>query len=136
MKYVRNRRERTKGAANRRGFGKEKAMLDTLRQWGCDIDAALERFVEDEDFYWECYNILFQGQELGELEEHLNKGEVEDAFICAHGMKGTIGNLGLTPLFELLSPMVEILRAGKLDGVQEQFELLKQSWEEYKTLCK
>ena len=34
---------------------KMRTELEQLKQAGCDIDGALERFLQDEEFYLECY---------------------------------------------------------------------------------
>ena len=104
-------------------------MLTKLREYGCDVEHTLERFVNDEDFYWECFDILFSGDALKRLGESIKNGNAREAFICAHGMKGTVSNLGLTPLFEKLEPVVETLRGGKTDGVMQLYDLLCEEWE-------
>lgn len=104
-------------------------MLTRLQEYGCDVEHTLERFVNDEAFYWECFDMLFSGDALEQLGESLRRGDTEEAFICAHGMKGTVSNLGLTPLFHKLEPVVEMLRGGKTDGVIPLYDSLCEEWE-------
>ena len=45
-------------------------------------------------------------------------------FQASHELKGIYASLGLTPLYEPCSEIVEIARAGGLDGVEELMEQL------------
>lgn len=109
-------------------------MLAKLQEYGCDVEHTLERFVDDENFYWECFDILFTSDALEQLGEALKKGDAQEAFICAHGMKGTVGNLGLVPLFKKLEPIVEPLRAGQVDGLMPSYEELCDEWKKCQKL--
>lgn len=109
-------------------------MLTRLQEYGCDVEHTLERFVDDENFYWECFDILLSGDALEKLGDALKMGNVQEAFICAHGMKGTVSNLGLVPLFKKLEPLVEALRAGKKDEAMPLFDLLCEEWERCRSI--
>lgn len=94
-------------------------MLETLEQWGCETEKTMERFLDDKEFYQECYDLFIGGEGLEQLKCELDEGRITDAFVNAHGMKGTASNLGLVPIANILSKIVEPLRAGKTDGVME-----------------
>ena len=47
-------------------------------------------------------------EELGAV---LEAGDLSKAFEICHALKGVIGNLAITPLYEILSTMTEKLRA-------------------------
>lgn len=32
-------------------------MLETLEQWGCETEKTMERFLDDKEFYQECYDL-------------------------------------------------------------------------------
>ena len=49
-------------------------------------------------------------QNYANLGTHLEAGAYEEAYKCAHALKGVVGNLGLTPIFEKVSALVEELR--------------------------
>ena len=42
----------------------------------------------------------------------MESGDRKEAFEAAHSLKGVLGNLSLTPLYEPTSEMTELLRAG------------------------
>ena len=55
------------------------------------------------------------------LETALKKADVKEAFRAAHTLKGVCQNLGFTNLYAPTYDLTETLRAGKLEGTQEQF---------------
>ena len=91
--------------------------LERLRDWGCDVDGALERMLDDEEFYLECLSMLMEDEGFDALSAALEQGDVSTAFDRAHALKGVLANLGLTPLFEQVEKIVEPLRAGIMDGL-------------------
>ena len=78
-------------------------MLETLEQWGCETETTMERFLDDKEFYQECYDLFIGGEGLEQLKCELDEGRITDAFVNAHGMKGTASNLGLVPIANVLS---------------------------------
>ncbi|MEG1992620.1 MAG: Hpt domain-containing protein [Acetivibrio sp.] len=84
-----------------------------LEEWGCDIKNSLPRFVDDEEFYLE-YIYKFKKEEgFLQLGNCLKEKKNQEAFEYAHMLKGVSGNLGLTPIYEIMCEMVEILRNKK-----------------------
>ncbi|MDD3252438.1 MAG: Hpt domain-containing protein [Lachnospiraceae bacterium] len=108
--------------------------LEQLKQAGCDIDGALERFLQDEEFYLECYEQVMADENFEGLGDALKAHNVEQAFDCAHALKGVIANMGLTPVFNQLAKIVEPLRAGKDEGLLEPYQKLLDIREEFRKL--
>ena len=50
----------------------------------------------------------------------MEEGNLDDAFEHAHALKGVVGNLALTPLYETVSEITENLRA----KVQTDYEVI------------
>lgn len=111
-----------------------KRLLDELREWGCDIEGAMERFLEDEELYYSCLEILVEDEGLKRLGEELKAGETEEAFDCAHTLKGVIGNMGLTPMFEIMVRIVEPLREGRIENLEPVYEELVEAKDYLKRL--
>ena len=104
-----------------------KELFEKLRQAECDVDGALARFLDDEELYVQFYGELLKDEAFAKLGEAIDNGKTYEAFEYAHTLKGIIGNMGLTPLFETVCDIVEPLRINTLDGVKEKYdELLKQ----------
>lgn len=99
-------------------------LLNELKVWGCDVEGAMERFLEDEELYYSCLEMLVEDEELKRLGEELEEGETEEAFDCAHTLKGVIGNMGLTPMFEIIVRIVEPLRTGRVENLEPVYEEL------------
>lgn len=101
-------------------------LLVKLKDAECDVEGALARFLDDEDLYVQFYSELLSDEAFANLGNALEEGRLYDAFEFAHTLKGIIGNMGLTPMFELVCDIVEPLRINTDDGVKEKYqELLK-----------
>jgi HPt (histidine-containing phosphotransfer) domain-containing protein len=95
-----------------------------LQEWGCDTAAALERMLDDEDFYIECLQIVQTDVHFDKLKIALENRETETAFDCAHTLKGVLGNVGLTPMYEMDVQIVEQLRIGRCENLDDKLESL------------
>lgn len=104
-------------------------LLDKLRNWGCDVDGALERFVGDEDLYKMCLNTVLEDKAFAGLGETLRASQTKEAFDHAHTLKGVLANMGLTPMFDITVRIVEPLRTGDTDGLLSIYEELLESKE-------
>lgn len=102
-------------------------LLEELKNWGCDIDGALERFVGDEELYKTCLYTVLSDKAFEGLGEALRTGQVREAFDYAHTLKGVLANMGLTPMYDVTVRMVEPLRAGNADGLLPVYEELLQT---------
>lgn len=121
----------------KQGEGEHKHMdkrLIELKSWGCSIDEAMERFLDDEEFYFECYSEAMKDPCFLELEQALQEHDIKRSFENAHTLKGIIANLGLTSLLDIISEIVEPLRVGKDDGLLRRYEELMQEKERYQKL--
>lgn len=90
-----------------------------LRQYGADFDVALGRMDHDEEFYLECLKTFDEDPSYLELKAALEQKDCTAAFNCAHTLKGVAGNLGLTPLYQVICDLVEPLRQGSCDGSEK-----------------
>ena len=107
---------------------------DELKKLGCDLEGAMERFLDDEEFYFECYNEVISDPCLGKLGEALEQHDVKAAFDYSHNLKGVTANLGLTSLVNRLVGIVEPLRQGSDEGLLPLYQDLVEEWEKYKAL--
>ena len=104
-----------------------KELFVKLKEAECDVEGALARFLDDEELYEQFYGELLNDEAFAKLGLALEERRITDAFEYAHTLKGIIGNMGLTPLFETVCEIVEPLRVGSMDGVLvKYYELLKQ----------
>lgn len=107
-------------------------LKNELIEQGVDYNTALERFMGKDDLYKRFLEKFLDDENFNKLEENLENKNIEEAFKCAHTLKGLSGNLGFDNLLQEDAQIVEILRGGSLEGVDELFLVLK---EKYEKLC-
>ena len=84
--------------------------IEELRSAGADVETGLSRCLGKEDLYLKLVGMGLGDAKFEELGTALNAGDLASAFELCHALKGVIGNLSITPLFEALSDMTEKLR--------------------------
>ena len=94
--------------------------IEKLRELGANVDEGLERCMGMEDFYLEMIELGLSDDRFEALGKALEEGNLDDAFEHAHALKGVVGNLALTPLYETVSEITENLRA----KVQTDYEII------------
>ena len=67
--------------------------------------------------------------------EALEKNDLDAAFTLAHTLKGVYGNLALTPLFEIVNEMTELLRARTQTDYSAMTSALIEKKNALKALC-
>lgn len=81
-----------------------------LEESGADVEATLKRFMGNDAIYQKFLGKFPADPNYANLGVHLEAGAFEEAYKCAHALKGVVGNLGLTPIFNHVSALVEELR--------------------------
>ena len=87
------------------------ASIDALNAYGAATAEGIQRCVGNEGLYLRMVNSVPGQKSFGELESALKAGDLDAAFEAAHALKGVLGNLSLTPMYELTSELTELLRA-------------------------
>lgn len=90
--------------------------IETLRAYGANVDEGLARCLNDEEFYLSLVRMALEDDRLPRLREALSAGDRAEAFEIAHALKGIYGNVALTPLFEPVSELTEMLRGEDISG--------------------
>lgn len=109
-------------------------LTEQLELMGCDMEGALNRFLNDEEFYEECYGDVLVDPAFGKLKEALEAKDAETAFQCAHTLKGVISNMGLTSMYDIIIRIVEPLRNGNAENLMPIYDELMKDFERYKAL--
>ena len=102
--------------------------VQLLKEYGADTDEGLARCMGREDFYLRLVRMLSADRHTEELKEALGRGDLQAGFEAAHALKGVLGNLSLTPVYNPVSEMTELLRAGE----EADYEPLLKAMEEAK----
>ena len=88
-----------------------------LEESGADVQATLKRFMGNENMYLKFLKKFPGDPNYQKLGESLEAGDYEEAFKCAHTLKGVAANLGLVPVQTTVSGLVEELRSKKNEDV-------------------
>lgn len=100
-----------------------------LESMGMNIPQTLSRFVGNEGLLFRFLNRLPGETTYAQLREAMAAGNAQEAFHHAHTFKGVVGNLGLGTLFDAVSPVVELLRAGEMEQAEAQFPPVAAAYE-------
>lgn len=107
----------------------ESTERELLEQHGFDVAGTMKRFLNNEQLYKKCLKKFLADESMEKLKEACMANNTEEAFKVAHTMKGFISNLGMEKLHQVLTPMVEKLRAGSMLE-QEEVKLLEDVYRE------
>ena len=103
-----------------------------LEENGADVEATLKRFMGNDAIYQKFLGKFPADPNYTNLGSNIEAGAFEEAYKCAHALKGVVGNLGLTPIFDKVSNLVEELRNKAADEVDAA--RANELWQEIKTV--
>ena len=106
--------------------------IEKLREFGADVDEALVRCMNNEEFYIMLVGKVTEDGRLAQLEQQLAAKDLDAAFETAHALKGMYANLSLTPLTVPISEITELLRS-RTDT--DYSALLGESKAQFEKLC-
>lgn len=100
-----------------------------LEQAGIDLKSALDRFMGSEALYEKFLRKFLQDETYKRLEDSIDGGNANQAFMYAHTLKGVAANLEINSLLDVLVPITNQLRSGNMDGISVQQQVLKSRYE-------
>jgi HPt (histidine-containing phosphotransfer) domain-containing protein len=110
--------------------------IEKLNTFGANTAEGLGRCFGNEALYLKLVATIPGEVNFDKLKSALEAGDLENAFLAAHALKGVLGNLSLTPLYTKVAEVTELLR-GKtaMDYSASLAEILAKK-EELGDLCK
>ncbi len=84
--------------------------IDSLRRFGANTEEGLSRCMDNEDFYLRLVNMALDDAGYDKLASAIESGDRKTAFEAAHSLKGSLGNLALTPIYAPVAELTELLR--------------------------
>ncbi|MBR0385249.1 MAG: Hpt domain-containing protein [Erysipelotrichaceae bacterium] len=84
--------------------------IEKLKEFGADTDEGIGRCVGSEQLYLQLMPMVINEPNFEALSKAVEEGDLTKAFEAAHALKGVLGNLSLTPLYEMASEITELLR--------------------------
>jgi len=109
--------------------------IDTLREYGANVDEGLARCINNEGFYLKLVKKMLADKNFAGLKDALDAHDLDRAFECAHAVKGVSANLALTPIFQPVSEMTELLRAHTEMDYTDLYEKAAAAIEQLRCLC-
>ena len=96
--------------------------IEKLNEFGVNTKEGLTRCMNNEKFYFRMLKMGLSSDQFDKLGNALESGNTSEAFEAAHALKGVLGNLALTPIYNPLADMTEMLRAGKEADYVEMYK--------------
>jgi len=87
--------------------------IDTLKEYGANVEEGLGRCMGKEELYLRLISTIPSEKSFDLLKDSIEAGDLGAAFEAAHALKGITGNLALTPLYDPIVEITELLRARK-----------------------
>jgi len=111
--------------------------IDSLKAFGANTDEGVARCFGKEDFYLRLAKmVVAQNQaDFDKLSAAIGANDLGAAFDAAHSLKGVLGNLSLTPIYDPVSEITEELRAKVDKDYGPQLAAILAKFDEFKALC-
>ena len=98
------------------------ALLDELKDMGVNVREGMDRVMGDESLYTMMLGMfLTEVTNLAVLPEEFDGGDIDGVIRKVHTLKGTTGNLSITPLFNGYMETLTLLRANKPGEAKKTF---------------
>lgn len=94
-------------------------LFEDLKELGVDIDGGLNRLGGNEALYKRLLNTFVKTIKGQAVTPDFDNADYEDVKERAHAIKGTSGNLSITPVYEAYSEIMDLLRSDRPDEAKE-----------------
>lgn len=84
--------------------------LDDLAAYGVNVEEGMGRCMGNEQLYLRLMDTMRADEGFDRLKEAVEAGRLDEGFEAAHALKGALGNLAVTPLYEPMCEITEMLR--------------------------
>lgn len=96
--------------------------IEQLNEFGVNTKEGLTRCMNNQKFYFRMLKMGLSSDQFDKLGSAIDAGKNDEAFEAAHALKGVLGNLALTPIYNPLAEMTEMLRAGQTADYAEMYK--------------
>ncbi|MCX4268616.1 MAG: Hpt domain-containing protein [Lachnospiraceae bacterium] len=94
-------------------------VLEELKELGVDIEDGLKRLNKNEALYKRLLGTFVKTMKAKTIAPDFDASNCTEAIEIAHAIKGTAGNLSITPVYEAYSEIVNLLRTGQPEKARE-----------------
>jgi Hpt domain. len=109
--------------------------VDDLKRFGANTEEGIHRCMGNESFYLRLVKMMPKDQNFGILYDSIEKGNLDSAFEAAHALKGALGNLSITSLYDPVLNITELLRARTVMDYAPLVAEIKSKHAELEKLC-
>ena len=96
------------------------SMIEELKELGVRADEGIDRFGGDADLYVELMEDVVAEIEAHEVLSCFDSGDLDTALGNAHCLKGALGNMCISPLYEDYEAIVRMIREGDAEGAKQR----------------
>ncbi len=94
--------------------------IESLKAFGANTDEGMARCLNNEAFYLRLAGKALADANFEKLRAAVAAQDAKAAFDACHALKGSIGNLAITPIYNPVSEITEKLRGRTdMDGIAE-----------------
>lgn len=109
--------------------------IDDLKAYGANTAEGLTRCMNNESFYLRLVKMIPDDVHFQMLYDAIDKGDLAVAFEAAHAIKGSTGNLALTPIFAPISEITELLRSREEIDYSALIAAIRKGRDELARIC-
>ena len=103
-----------------------------LEDYGVDVSHGIDSHMGNEEMFVRIFNMVMDDQNFSILFERQYSTNPMAIFEVAHSLKGTLGNVGLSEIDEIITKICEVTRGGSIEQVSEYIETIKQLYKRLK----
>ena len=85
--------------------------IQALQDLGVNTKDGMARCLNNEQFYFRMLTTALGDDSCEKLAAAIEANDLDKAFELAHALKGVMGNLALTPIYDPVNEMLELLRS-------------------------
>lgn len=108
--------------------------IESLKQYGANVEEGLKRCMNNEEFYLKLVTKAVDDASYDRLKAALDENDLDAAFEAAHALKGVSANLSLTPIYEPVYEITELLRSRTETDYSEYLKKITDKKDELKNL--
>lgn len=108
--------------------------LQELEAYGANVQEGLGRCMGMEAFYLKLVETIKTEANFDNLKAAIEANDLDAAFEAAHGLKGVLSNLAITPILDPVMEITELLRARTQMDYTELLDKILFEWERFKAI--
>ncbi len=109
--------------------------IDNLKEYGANVDEGMARCMGNEALYLRLVTTIPAEANFDKLASSIEARDLDAAFDAAHALKGVTGNLALTPLYQAIFDITELLRARTDTDYSELIKSITELRDQLAALC-